>query len=288
MSGVVGVTGALGNVGSAVASGLVERGVRVRVADIDVDALGERFPGLETVRLDYTDSSTFEAVVAGVDRLFLIRPPAISRVGNTINPFIDAAARRGVGHVVFSSVAGAESNRIVPHHRIEQHLIDSGIPWTMLQPGFFAQNIATAYCQDINEDNRIYVPAGQGRVAFIDAVDIGDAAVVCLTSDGHASQGYHLTGPEAVTFDHVASLITGKLGRTISYDPAPVVGYFRHLRMQGLVFPHAFVQTLLHTGLRRGDAEAVTTTVEDLIGRPARTLATYIDDHLTLWETTRP
>ena len=278
------VTGALGNVGSAVVGSLLDRGVSdVRVADISRDALVERFPGIEAVMLDYTDASTFAPVVADADRVFLIRPPAVSRVGNTINPFLDLAESSGVRHVVFSSVAGAESNRIVPHHRIEAHLIDSGMAWTMLRPGFFAQNIATAYRQDINEANRIYVPAADGLVAFIDARDIADVAAACLTEDGHEGNGYHLTGPQAVTFDQVADLLSTKLGRAISYEPASVLGYFRHLRTQGLVLPHAVVQTLLHTGLRRGDAEPVTRTVEDLLGRPARTLDTYLDDNLALW-----
>lgn len=285
MSGVVAVTGALGNVGASVVASLVGRGVEVRVADIDGPALAERFPECEQVVLDFDDPSTFSAVVAGVRRVFLIRPPAISRVSKTINPFIDAAQDSGVENVVFSSVAGAESNRVVPHHRIEAHLMSSTMAWTMLRPGFFDQNIATAYRQDIVDDNRIFVPAGDGRVAFIDARDIGEASAVCLLEDGHEMQGYHLTGPKAVTFAEVAQLLTDQLGRTISYVPAPVVGYFRHLRRQGLVLSHAAVQTMLHTGLRRGDAEAVTSTVAGLLGRPARPLSEYIADHINLWMT---
>ncbi len=288
MSELVVVTGALGNVGGGVVASLAERGVPVRVADINEGALAERFPECDRAFLDYTEPSTFDTVVADARRVFLIRPPAISRVSNTINPFIDAAQEHGVEHVVFSSVAGAESNRIVPHHRIEKHLMESSMAWTMLRPGFFAQNLATAYRQDITTSNQIYVPAGNGLVAFIDAQDIGEVAAVCLAEDGHQMQGYHLTGPEAVTFYQVARLLTEQLGRSITYVPAPVIGYFRHLRYRGLVVPHAVVQTILHTGLRRGDAEAVNHTVDDLLGRPARSLSEYVADHLELWEPPRP
>ena len=284
MLDLVVVTGALGNVGAGVVAALAGRDVDVRVADINETALAERFPDCDRVVLDFTDPSTFDAVVAGAQRLFLIRPPAISRVSNTINPIIDAAQDHGVQHVVFSSVAGAESNRIVPHHRIEAHLIASSMAWTMLRPGFFDQNIATAYRQDIVEDDRIYVPAGNGFVAFIDARDIGEVAAVCLTEDGHEMQGYHLTGPQAVAFDQVAALLSDQLGRTITYQPASIFGYFRHLRGQGLVLPHAVVQTILHTGLRKGDAEAVTSTVPDLLGRPARSLSEYVADYRDRWE----
>ena len=36
------------------------------------------------------------------------------------------------------------------------------------------------------------------------------------------------------------------------------------------------VQTVLHTGLRRGDAEAVDPTLQRLLGRPGRTLEEYV------------
>ncbi|MEZ5267396.1 MAG: hypothetical protein R2789_02100 [Microthrixaceae bacterium] len=44
---------------------------------------------------------------------------------------------------------------------METHLRSSGIPWTMLRPGFFAQNLGDAYRLDINEDQRIYIPAAR-------------------------------------------------------------------------------------------------------------------------------
>lgn len=277
------VTGALGNVGSAVI-GSLGPDHRIRAADIDAEALGARFgERVEPVRLDFGDPATFGPVLAGASRVFLIRPPAISRVGPTLNRFLDVAAEAGVEHVVFSSVAGADTNRIVPHHRVERHLTASGLAWTILRPGFFSQNIGSAYRRDIVEDDRLHIPAGEGRVAFIDARDIGAVAALALTEEGHGGQAYHLTGPEAQTIDEVAAVMSEVLGRTITYEPASALGYFRHLRGQGLVLPQATVQTILHVGLRRGDAEPVTDTVERLLGRPARTVREYVTDHADVW-----
>ena len=283
-AGPIVVTGALGNVGSAVVKALSERGADVRAADIAPDALTERFgQELEVARLDFGDAATFGPVLEGAQSLFLIRPPAISRVGPTLNRFLDAAVEAGVEHVVFSSVAGAENDRIVPHHRVEQHLLQSGLEWTMLRPGFFSQNIGSAYRRDIVEDDRVFIPAGEGRVAFIDARDIGEVAALALTEDGHRGQAYHLTGPEAMTIDEVAAVLSDVLGRTIRYEPASALGYFRHLRGQGLVVVQAVVQTILHVGLRKGDAEPVTDTVERLLGRPARTVREYLTDYAATW-----
>lgn len=285
MTGTVVVTGALGNVGSAVVARLLDLDVRVRPVDVDADALTNAYPTLETRRLDFWDPATFPDVLSNATKVFLIRPPAISRVGPTLNRFIDAAQDAGIRHVVFSSVAGADTNRIVPHHRVEVHLRSTAMAWTMLRPGFFAQNIGTAYRSDIIETNRIPLPAGKGKVAFIDTRDIGAVAAKTLASDQHLQREYHLTGPTAMTFADVAGLLSIRLGRTITYQPISSLRYYQHLRRQGLVRPHALVQTLLHAGLRRGDAEPVSTTIAALLERPATTIDTYITDHIHLWQT---
>lgn len=278
------VTGATGNVGRVVVHHLQQGGVDVRAADLRPAEPTEALPPTTHVRLDLTDPSTFAGALAGVQRVFLIRPPAIARVGPTINAFVDAAAAAGVEHIVFSSVTGAEDNPIIPHHRIETHLVDSGIAWTMLRPGFFAQNLGTAYRTDIHEQDRIHVPAGDGRVAFVDTRDLGEVAAMVLVDPApHAGRGYTLTGPRAVTFAEVADLLTEALGRRIDYEPASVLGYLRHLRAQGLPITQALVQTVLHTGLRRGDAEQVDPTLAGLLGRDPRDIADYVDDHVALW-----
>lgn len=281
------VVGATGNLGHAVATELVALDLPVRAADLDPRVVAARLPACRATRLDLTDPGTFAPALTGVHRLFLLRPPAIARVGPTINRFLDVAAEMGVEHVVFSSVAGADRNRIVPHHRIERHLMASRFDWTILRPGFFAQNLAGPYGDDIRR-GVVTVPAGDGRVAFLDVRDLGEVAAGILAEPtGHRGRAYTLTGPEAITFDEVAALLTRELGRPITYHPATAIGYLRHLADQQLPVPQRIVQTLLHLGLRRGDAAEVDPTLRQLLGRPPRDLAAYVHDHRHLWEPVR-
>lgn len=154
----------------------------------------------------------------------------------------------------------------------------------ILRPGFFAQNLADAYRRDIVDDDRIYLPAGKGRAAFIDVRDLGDvAAVVFGNPDDHRGAGYVLTGPAALDFDDVASILTRELRRPVRYQPAGIVEYARHLRASGLPWAQVAVQTVLHTGLRAGQAQAVDPTLARLLGRAPRTLEDYVHDHLATW-----
>lgn len=278
------VVGATGNLGRAVATELFARGLAVRAGDIDPSRVADRLPDSTAIHLDVTDPATFGPALAGVRRMFLLRPPAIARVGPTINSFLDAAVDAGVEHVVFSSVAGADTNRIVPHHRIERHLVASGLGWTILRPGFFAQNLAGPYRHDLLR-GVLTVPAAEGRVAFLDVRDLGELAAAILAEPaGQQGQAYTLTGPEALTFAEVAALLTGELGRQVTYRPATTIGYLRHLAGQRLPVPQRIVQTLLHLGLRRGDAAEVDPTLQRLLGRAPRGMATYVHDHRHLWE----
>ena len=284
MNGPVLVVGATGNVGAATARALVERGIAVRCGVTD-PARAPRLSGAEPVELDLFRPATFGPAVEGARGLFLLRPPPVSRVGPTLNALTEVALAAGVEHVVFSSVAGADTNRVVPHHRVETHLLAHAPSWTVLRPGFFAQNLADAYRRDIVDEDRIHLPAGSGRVAFIDTRDIGDVAGTVFADPGaHRGRGYTLTGPRAVTFDEVAQILSDTLGRTITYRPAGVLGYARHLRRANLPFAQVAVQTVLHTGLRRGDAEAVDPTLPDLLGRPARTIEQYVREHAATWQ----
>ena len=278
------VTGATGNVGLEVVRAARARGLEVRAAVHDEAraraALGS---DVDVVRLDYRDRATF-ACTEGADALFLMRPPAIADVAETLLPFVDEARRRGVKHVVFLSVAGAEKNALVPHHAVEKHLRRQA-GWTILRPGFFAQNFGDAYRRDIMEDGRIYVPAGRGRVAFVDVRDVADVAAAAFAAPTeHDGRGYTLTGPEAIELTSAAAELTRLLDRPIRYQAASIVGYALHLRGRGMPWAQVGVQTVLHVGLRFGQAENVDPTLERLLARRPRSLAEYLRDHRALWK----
>jgi len=279
------VTGATGNVGREVVRALRAKGAAVRAADRRPARVTSMFGAdVAPVRLDFFDGRTFGPALEGCSTLFLLRPPPISDVKTTLIPFVDAARTHGVRHVVFLSVAGADTNRIVPHHAVERHLARRSDDWTVLRPGFFAQNLGDAYRRDIVNDHRLYVPAGGGRVAFVDVRDIAEVAAAALVEPAsHKAKGYTLTGPAAVTFDEIATLLSEALDRTIRYDRASIAGYAWHLHRQGMAIAQVTVQTVLHVGLRLGQAETLDPTLPALLGRSSRTVRQYVFDHRATW-----
>ncbi|MEM6789478.1 MAG: NAD(P)H-binding protein [Myxococcota bacterium] len=281
------VTGATGNVGRHLVRRLLERGMHVVAASHDDSKVRALFGETVTAtRLDFLDQSTWPGALGGATRMFLMRPPAVADVPNNINPLVDFVRAHRVDHVVFLSVAGAGKNKVVPHRKLEDHLRLRGEHHTNLRPGFFAQNLESAYRQDIVEDDRSYVPAGRKQpVNWIDARDIAEvAAVVLADPDAHRGQSYTLAGPGAVPWSEVTDALSSALGRTIVYEPASVLGYMRHLSRRGLPRGAILVQTILHFLLRFGQGATEDPTLEELLGRPGRTIRQYIEDHAEVWQ----
>ena len=73
------------------------------------------------------------------------------------------------------------------------------------------------------------------------------------------------------------------VGRVIRYRLASLADYFFHLWRRKMPLGQILVQTLLHVGLRFGQAQAVDETLARLLGRPPRTFEDYVRDHRELW-----
>lgn len=278
------VTGATGNVGRALVDCLVEMGAPVCAAVRDPQRTHDFSASVETVALDLADPTTYAPALTGVKRLFLMRPPAITDIEHTLKPFVAMATEMGVRHITFLSLLGAESNRFVPHYEVEQLLMAGGVPYTFLRAGFFMQNLDTTHRAEIRDRDELFIPAGQGKTAFIDVRDIAAVAAKTLTEVGHAYQAYPLTGEESLTYDEVAEILSAQLGRRIRYaNPNPVRFAWRHWRT-GEPLGYVGVMTMIYLTTRFGMAAKITPDVRRLLGRAPRTLRQYVADYTAVWQ----
>jgi len=296
----IGVIGSTGFVGSAVMRALRKAGANPislipRPLVHDAAVISTIKPGHSQEpkisifrRFDFHDEQTFEPSMKGLNRLFLMRPPAMGDVERRVFPLLEIAVSAGVERIVFLSVSGAGTRAYLPHAKIEARLSQlarsAGLKVGILRPSFFAQNLLSAYREDIKHDDRLYVCAAGGKVAFVDTEDVGAIGARALLDGSLDGRAVTLTGSTALSFDDVATLLTAALKRTIVYIPASISGFLCHRvfhRGSGLM--EALVITALHVGLRRGDAKATTRDVENLLGRPATTMSDVIARYRDSW-----
>ena len=277
------VTGAGGNVGREVIKELSDRG-RPFVAAVRNETDGRREWGrpTATVRFDFADPATYAAAFDGIGQLFLVRPPAISDVQRYLFPVIDFARSAGVEQIVFLSLLGV--NRRVPHYQVEKKIEASGIPYTFLRPSYFMQNLNTAYREGIRDQGEIFLPAGRGKMSFIDVRDIGAVAARVLTEPGHLGQRYTLTGSQALDYFQVARILTRVLGREIRYANPTPRQYEARMRQQQM--PEALIQVMLglYFTIRWGFGAKRTRDVQRLLGRPPLTLDQFVEDYSSQWQ----
>ncbi|MFI6006879.1 NAD(P)H-binding protein [Streptomyces sp. NPDC051366] len=271
------VIGATGTTGSRTAAQLIAAGRRVKAAS----RRGTPLAGAEPVRFDWYDPAGFGDALDDADRVYLVPPVGDPDPAAVMLPFLEQARAAGVRRaVLLSSSAIAEGGPTVGQvHRALPRLFDE---WAVLRPSWFMQNFTGthAHAAGIRNDRAILTAAGTGRVGFVDADDIAAVAVRALTDDRAPNTDLVLTGPEALSHDDIAALLTEVTGR-------PVV--HRHLTYEAMrdrlaeAIPAEFAAMLagMDRAIAEGAEDRTTDTVQRLTGRPANGFRAVADRELS-------
>lgn len=222
------VTGATGTVGSEVINQLsgAAADVNIRAAAHSIENLKKIVKSdiVEPVEMDYDKPDSLKDALKDVDRVFLLTPFQSDMVELSSNFLKEIENAGNIKHIVKLSVMGADSEPGIIgsrlHRQVEKMMEDTGIPFTFLRPNFFMQNFVNFFSQSIKEQGAFYLPAGDGRVSFVDVRDIASVAVQTLTKNNvgrHNGKAYNITGPEAISYGDVARILSEQLGKKISY-----------------------------------------------------------------------
>jgi uncharacterized protein YbjT (DUF2867 family) len=191
---------------------------------------------------------------------------------------IEAAKAAGVRHVVLATGLGASPKAKVTfgkwHSETQELLKESGLDWTFVQPTYFMQNLLWQ-ADTIARDGVYYDDLG-GPVAWIDARDIADVAAEALTGAGHEGKTYGLTGPEALTGEDIAAMLSEVTGRAITCAPLSVEDARAAMIAAGMQEEVAAAMVELASIAPKGYLAGIETTVSDVLGRPARRLRDFI------------
>ncbi len=221
------VTGPTGKVGRRLIPLLTRRGITVRTAS---RSPLPKHTGIEPVRFDWTDESTYENARKGVDAIFLVAGPIPQpRYADHIRGLLDGAAIERV--VLLSTYGLDQAPPESPLRRIELAVENSGVPYTILRPAAFMQNFSEglrwreALVEGIRDRDEIAAPGGDGVVSYVSTEDVAAVAATALTENGHANKAYAPMGPEPLTLTQVAEHISWAAGRPIKYvetDHTPI------------------------------------------------------------------
>lgn len=273
------VTGATGNVASALVPTLLQAGEQVRALVHDENkAAGLREQGAEVVLADLDKPETLGAALEGVDQIYFLTGNGPNGGQQGLN-LVDAITRSGSKpYIVRHSMFGDPRSRIATHHQqIEAALEKSGLPVAKVQPTFFMQNTLGG-AEAVASTGQLYFAMNDAKLAMIDIRDIAESAAVVLASDEHVGKGYVLTGPEAVSFHDLARALSTALGKTVEYVNVPNEGLIQSMTQMGMPEWTALGYAELMDGFKEGFAKDATDNVERLTGHPARSIEDFARD----------
>jgi uncharacterized protein YbjT (DUF2867 family) len=278
------VTGATGTNGRLVVDALLAGGASVRaMVQNRAKAADLQQAGADVVVADFDRPQTLDAALAGVERALLLSA-VDERLVEREARFVERARKAGVRHLVKFSGIGAHPAASFTfgrqHGQSERVIQDSGLPFTFIQPNFFMQNLLWS-ADTIKARGELYGSLGVTPVSHVDAGDIAAVIAASLSEpiDRHAGSIHLVTGPEAVTFAHVAEALSRVLERTVRYVDLTDEQLKAGLVASGQREWQATALVELNVYARRGHASVVTDTVERITGRAASTLPQWVHAH---------
>ena len=219
-AGKILVTGAAGKTGQAIIRALAKRGKHIRALiyqsaqDLVVRSAGAD----ETISGDMRSAQVMLQALRGVNLVYHICPnmsPHELEIGKTL---ISAAQKTGLVRIVYHSVLHPQVEDM-PHHwhklRMEEQLFMSELPFTILQPAAYMQNIL-GYWRSMLEMGLFSVPYSvDARQSMVDLEDVAEAAARVMTEEGHEFATYELCGPQALSAREIAEAVSRLLEKPV-------------------------------------------------------------------------
>ena len=274
------VTGVSGRVGGLVAAELARRGIQFRAVTRDAGRVPD-LGGAEIALTGYDRPDTLAEALEPGDRVFMVsmhEPP--ERRLPLHRAFVDVATQQRVGRIVYLSFLGADPGATFLHARshgeTEAMIAESGIPFTAVRNGMYADEIATWF----DADGRITGPGGDGAVSLTFRPELAAGIVELLVDPAHDARSVvTITCPEALTLTRLAAVATEVTGEEYRYEPLDREEWIAYRRTVGRPAWSIEAGITYYDGVARGEAGVVGDDYRSLTGREPLTIREIIELH---------
>ena len=270
------VTGATGHLGRLIVERLVKRVSAAQVGTSVRDpAKAARFAamGVRVRQGDFEAPESLTEAFEGADQVLIVSSNARSVGSDPLAQHRSAiAAARAVGarRIVYTSHMAASASSAFPpmwdHWATEDMLRKSGLAWTALRNGFYAES-GLNLMGDALQTGIIETPA-DGKVAWTAHSDLAEAAAIVLSEEGRFDGPTPaLTGSETLDLDDLAGVASAVLDRPV--ERAVISDEAMATRMAGRGAPESAIKTVLglYRASRGGEFNRTNPTLKRLIGR---------------------
>ncbi|MCQ3935661.1 MAG: nucleoside-diphosphate sugar epimerase [Chloroflexi bacterium] len=225
------LTGASGKTGKALLKSLTKaEGVCAFVHREEQVSVASSLGAEKIIVGDLRDKVAIRSAMEGVRAVYHICPNMSPDEGVIGNLVIGEARKAGVEHFVYHSVLHPQIE-VMNHHwqkmRVEERLFESGLPFTILQPAPYMQNLLAGW-KSLLEDGVLHVPYSvEAKFSFLDLDDLAEAARIVLTEPGHFNATYELAGTGPTSHAEAAEVFGRVLGKKVKAEKEAIRDWSR-------------------------------------------------------------
>ncbi|GLP95135.1 SDR family oxidoreductase [Paraferrimonas sedimenticola] len=215
------LTGANGKTGREVLKALVAKGETVRAFIRqesqwpDLQALGAS----EYAVGDMADGPSIDSAMEGCQKVVHIGPPMHPDEKAMTQCFVELAKKHQIEHFIYYSVMHP-LRRDVRHHSLkldaEEVLIESMLPYTIVQPIRYMQHLLPIWNTVVETGVHAMPFNTQVKFNVVDLKDLAEATAIIATTPGHLYATYEFAGPESLSQQDMAEIISDVIGRPVS------------------------------------------------------------------------
>lgn len=222
---------------------------------------------------DWQQPQHWQQAMQGCEIAYVCYQPdlAVPEAQQAIREFVQQAKENGLKHLVLLSGRGEDGAQLA-----EQQLIESGLSWNVVRASWFAQNFSEGFLIEGILNGKVALPAGNIPEPFIDADDIAEVVVACLTRPELQNQLFEVTGPACLTFQGCISILSEELNRPIQFMSLSVNDFIQGMKQQGLPDDMIWLMNELFGSVMDGRNSYVCDGVNKALNRPPRSFRDYV------------
>ncbi len=282
------VTGATGSLGMGVITTLLSKTSPKNVyalARSEEKAAPLKEIGINVRIGDYDDYDSLLNAFKGIETLYMVSNTDVSKRITQQDNVVKAALTAGVSRIVYTSYLRKTESPDSPirlvaagHLNTEAKLKESGITYTILKHGTYAEMIPVFAGHDVLTKHRIYVPAGDGKTSFVLRNELAEAGAIILLDDTgkYDNQCLELTGPKALSWGDIADMIGSITNLPIKYV-SPSEDEYKKVATEAGV-PAGYVDLFANFSkvTKDGECDRITGTLQEVLGHKVSAVETSL------------